>query len=355
MKEAADTEDGHEQTDEQMLLARDPLTGWEFIHYPYANPSKPPYLHPYMVSKGGGEYYAFSPKISWSEAWDEWEKIKADARRKSTDSDSGSENRSQNNGAESEKIREIILRCMPKDTRYYTFDFEIDDEEIQLHCNGTEKTSSLSETSCKKIDLKVISKMEDWVKKIDKLLPDLNASFDLGTDWFSGMSVGGEGGPFTYDGFTYTIDTSLNESLNEKLTWDTRLQDYFSDDYQSSKLPDITFRQLHQRGGDVEGNYPRLDTALLDQVGQALETLEKNDPLTESASQELAKYYQEWKDANPVKDPRNSLERLIQDYGMATLDELMYDEDEYQAFVDWAWQKRGVDIKPITKGTGIVK
>lgn len=211
LNEAADTEDGHEQTDERMLLAVDELTGWEFVHYPYANPSKPPYLHPYMVSKGNGEYLAFSPKISWSEAWDEWRKVKADARRESTGSDSGSEN----NGAGNEKIREIISRCIPKDTKYYTFDFEIDDEEINLHCTGTEEASSLAEDSCEKIDLKVIDKMEAWVKKIDKLLPDLNASLDLGTDWFSGMSVGGESGPFTYGGFTYTIDTGFNESLTE--------------------------------------------------------------------------------------------------------------------------------------------
>lgn len=215
LKEAADTEDGHEQTDERMLLAVDELTGWEFVHYPYANPSKPPYLYPYMVSKGNGEYLAFSPKISWSEAWDEWRKVKADARRESTGSDSGRESRSEDNGVGNEKIREIVSRCMPKDTKYYTFDFEIDDEEINLHCTGTEEASSLAEDSCEKIDLKVIDKMEAWVKKIDKLLPDLNASLDLGTDWFSGMSVGGESGPFTYGGFTYTIDTGFNESLKE--------------------------------------------------------------------------------------------------------------------------------------------
>ena len=62
--------------------------------------------------------------------------------------------------------------------------------------------------------------------------------------------------------------------------------------------------------------------------------------LNESASQELDKYYQEWKDKNPGVD----FESLIKEHGKL-LSDIMYSEDAYNEFVKWAEEEKGIHIK----------
>lgn len=62
--------------------------------------------------------------------------------------------------------------------------------------------------------------------------------------------------------------------------------------------------------------------------------------LNESASQELDKYYQEWKDKNPGVD----FESLIKEHGKL-LSDIMYSEEAYNEFVKWAEEEKGIHIK----------
>ena len=202
----------NEQTAYWKWLDEDPLTGWEFFHFPNANPNEYPYMYPYMIrtgsdDKGHSVYIALSPRTTWSEAWVEWRRMVKEeaAKRAATGTRNGeAPSASRTAAAKGEKFGAIIAQCQPTDTEYYTFDFDVDSEEINLHCNGTEEIENL-DGDLEDLDLEAIDKMEGWVEKIDELLPELDASGGLGSDWFSGMSLGGEKGPLTYDGFTYTI------------------------------------------------------------------------------------------------------------------------------------------------------
>lgn len=84
---------------------------------------------------------------------------------------------------------------------------------------------------------------------------------------------------------------SLREDrANKRLTWDTKVVDYFADDYQSSKIPDITFKQIHEKGGHTYlDKLWYLDSALLDGIEDALETLQKKSPIKEDVSEEEMK------------------------------------------------------------------
>jgi len=62
--------------------------------------------------------------------------------------------------------------------------------------------------------------------------------------------------------------------------------------------------------------------------------------LDESASQELDKYYDEWKRKNPGVD----FESLIKEYGKR-LDEIMYSEEVYNDFIKWADTEKNIKIK----------
>jgi len=66
--------------------------------------------------------------------------------------------------------------------------------------------------------------------------------------------------------------------------------------------------------------------------------------LNESASQELNKYYQEWKDKNPGVDFESLLSEYEKESGKL-LSDIMYSENDYNNFVTWADEEKGTHIK----------
>jgi len=66
--------------------------------------------------------------------------------------------------------------------------------------------------------------------------------------------------------------------------------------------------------------------------------------LNESASQELNKYYQEWKDKNPGVDFESLLSEYEKESGKL-LSDIMYSENDYNNFVTWAEEEKGTHIK----------
>ena len=113
-------------------------------------------------------------------------------------------------------IDSIVQKCQPKDRDYIVYDYWLDDDTLKLYAIGDEGVEDYD--GDEDLDYRAIMDIERWASRIAKELEDIdeandsldNEEFidaltaDLNTDWYSGMSVFGEDGPFTYNGITYT-------------------------------------------------------------------------------------------------------------------------------------------------------
>lgn len=103
-------------------------------------------------------------------------------------------------------ITKAVEETKPKDNKYLVFDFDVNEEdgEVSLICHGTEAIDDIDEDSDIDLDNKAIDMIETWAKRLAKRIPALRDSIEseIDSDWYSGMSVFGEHGPHTYDGFT---------------------------------------------------------------------------------------------------------------------------------------------------------
>ena len=115
-------------------------------------------------------------------------------------------------------IDSIVKKYQPEDTDYILYDYQLDDNTLELYASGNEGVEDYD--GPEDLDSLAIMNIETWASRIAQELEErdeANDSLDneelidaltenLDTDWYSGMSVFGEGGPFTYDGITYTVD-----------------------------------------------------------------------------------------------------------------------------------------------------
>lgn len=131
-----------------------------------------------------------------------------------------SKDKKQSLNEDAKDIAKAIEETKPKDGKYLTFDYEVnqDGDEVSLICYGTEAIDSIDEDSDIDLDDRAISKVEAWAKKLAKRIPALRDSVEceVESDWYSGMSVYGEHGPYTYDCFTmflYVEDEELDEEF----------------------------------------------------------------------------------------------------------------------------------------------
>ena len=113
-------------------------------------------------------------------------------------------------------IDSIVQKYQPKDTDYIVYDYSLDDDTLELSAVGDESVEDYD--GDEDLDYRAIMDIERWASRIAKELEERDEAndsldnkelidaltADLNTDWYSGMSVFGEGGPFTYDGITYT-------------------------------------------------------------------------------------------------------------------------------------------------------
>lgn len=113
-------------------------------------------------------------------------------------------------------IDSIVQKYQPKDADHIVYDYWLDDDTLELYAIGDEGVEDYD--GDEDLDYRAIMNIERWASRIaqeleerdeandsldnEELIDALTA--DLNTDWYSGMSVFGEGGPFTYDGITYT-------------------------------------------------------------------------------------------------------------------------------------------------------
>lgn len=120
-----------------------------------------------------------------------------------------------------QEVKKAVIDTKPQDTQYLEFSYGIDEasREVTLCCSGTDKAfeeisgdydddddfgDSFDEDRCEELDNVAIELIEKWAKDLAGKIPALADSVETETsyDWYSGMSVGGESGPYTYDGFT---------------------------------------------------------------------------------------------------------------------------------------------------------
>ena len=113
-------------------------------------------------------------------------------------------------------IDAVVQKYQPEDTDYIVYDYSLDSDTLELYASGDEGIEDYD--GDEDLDYRAIMDIERWASRIAKELEERdeandsldNEEFidaltaDINTDWYSGMSVFGEGGPFTYDGITYT-------------------------------------------------------------------------------------------------------------------------------------------------------
>lgn len=113
-------------------------------------------------------------------------------------------------------IDSIVQKYQPKDADHIVYDYWLDDDTLELYAVGDEGVEDYD--GDEDLDYRAIMDIERWASRIAQELEErdeANDSLDnqefidaltayINTDWYSGMSVFGEGGPFTYNGITYT-------------------------------------------------------------------------------------------------------------------------------------------------------
>lgn len=107
---------------------------------------------------------------------------------------------------DSSSIENVIKSLKPEDSKYIVYSCDIDSDEVCLYANGTDIAAD-RDSDDRNLDEVAISALESWAKKIAEKLPSFREAIEdeISSDWYSGMSVYGESGPYTCDGFTLTL------------------------------------------------------------------------------------------------------------------------------------------------------
>ena len=111
----------------------------------------------------------------------------------------------------------IIQKHQPQDANNVIYDYSLESGLLELYAYGDQGVEDYE--GDEDLDYRAIMDIERWASSIAKDLEEQDEASDsseneyvidaltadINTDWYSGMSVFGEGGPFTYDGITYTV------------------------------------------------------------------------------------------------------------------------------------------------------
>lgn len=107
-------------------------------------------------------------------------------------------------------IDAVVQKYRPDNTEYIVYDYSLDNYTLEFYASGAEGIENYE--GDEDLDYDAIMDIETWVSRVaeelaadDKDLADAITE-NLDIDWYSGMSIFGERGLYTYDGITYIAD-----------------------------------------------------------------------------------------------------------------------------------------------------
>lgn len=133
----------------------------------------------------------------------------------------------------------------------------------------------------------------------------------------------------------YQILDSGYDSLSEK-----KLYKIMGNDGKERWIPESDAKFVIDKNFEPAPEVPEEEPVQIEP--QVEEPVMEEAVTNESSTQELQGYWQEWKEANPDVQ----LKTLIDEFG-GNLGSIMYNENTYNKFVEWAKHEHGITINPI--------